>query len=120
MLVRRKFPRSKGRVILQDRPQVLAKAVLYDNIDPMTYEYLTPQLIERARVYYCCQILHSNGDATCLRILKAQTELMNENSVIVIGEKASPDIRESEAEECTAGLSLSMLAVVQASGKERL
>jgi hypothetical protein len=112
--VRTKFPKFQGRVILQDRAEVLAKAVLYDNIEPISYDYLTPQPVKGARIYYFRQILHNNDDATCLRILKAQIEAMNAKSVIVIDEKVLSDVKDGGVEEYTAGLSLCMLAVFKA------
>lgn len=114
-LVRKKFPYLQGRVILQDRPDALAKAVIDGSIEKMPYDYLTPQPVKGARVYYFRQILHNNDDETCLRILNAQTGAMDEKSVIVIDEKVLLDVKpEGGAEEYATALSLCMFAVFKA------
>jgi hypothetical protein len=111
-LVRKNFRDIQGRVILQDRPNVLAKADVGDSIEKMAYDYLTPQPVKGARIYYFRQILHNNDDETCLRILKAQLDAMDEKSVIVIDDKVLLDVKpEAGVEEYTTALSLCMLAV---------
>lgn len=114
-LIRKKYPHLQGRVILQDRPDVLAKAEAGDNVETMAYDYLTPQPVKGARVYYFRQILHNNDDESCLRILKAQIEAMDEESVIVIDEKVLLDLKpEGGVEEYTTALSLCMFSVFKA------
>lgn len=52
--LRKAFPDLKGRIILQDRPAVLEKALTVDGMEPMAHDFLTEQpvhseLIHRAR-----------------------------------------------------------------------
>jgi hypothetical protein len=44
--LQKKFPDLKGRVVLQDRPAVLEKAIVGDNIERMVYDYLTEQPVK--------------------------------------------------------------------------
>ena len=113
--MRKKFPNLQGRAVLQDRPDVLAKAVVDGNIEKMSYDSLTPQPVKGARVYYFRQILHDNDGETCSRILGAQIDAMDENSVIVIDEKVLLDVKpEGGVEEYITALSLCMFAVFKA------
>lgn len=44
--LRKKLPQLKGRVVLQDRPEVLEKALSVDGMDKMSYDYLTEQPVK--------------------------------------------------------------------------
>jgi hypothetical protein len=46
VLLKKRFPSLKGRVILQDRPTVLDRAVVGDSIEKMPYDYLTEQPVK--------------------------------------------------------------------------
>lgn len=41
-----KYPRLPGRIILQDRPAVLAKAITSDRVERMPHDYLTEQPVK--------------------------------------------------------------------------
>ncbi|KAF5699041.1 O-methyltransferase family 2 [Fusarium mundagurra] len=109
-------PQLKGHVIVQDRPDVLAKSPFVSGIEKMAYDYLSEQPVKGARIYYFRQIMHNNDDATCLRILRSHVLAMGQKSVIVIDEKALPDYapKGNPATEYTAALSLLMKAVFNA------
>lgn len=41
-----KFPEIEGRIVLQDRPEVLKKALSVDGMEKMSYDYLTEQPVK--------------------------------------------------------------------------
>lgn len=44
--LRKRFPNLKGRVVLQDLPSVLDKAITGDDVEKMGYDYLTEQPVK--------------------------------------------------------------------------
>jgi hypothetical protein len=128
-----KFPNLKGKIVVQDRPAVLDKAITGSRVERMSYDYLTEQPVKgpslyfnplpvmlsnttiAALAYYFRQILHNNDDETCQRILKAQIPAMSEESVILIDEKVLPDYStDATSGEYTVALSLAMLSMFNA------
>ncbi|KAL1962581.1 hypothetical protein VTN77DRAFT_9374 [Rasamsonia byssochlamydoides] len=114
--LRKRFPNLKGRVVLQDLPSVLEKAITGDDVERMAYDYLIEQPVKGARAYYFRQILHNNDDETCIRILQSQAPAMDKSSVILIDEKVLPDEKPSVAEGnwYTSALNLAMVAMFNA------
>ncbi|KAM3503974.1 hypothetical protein MY11210_008519 [Beauveria gryllotalpidicola] len=115
--LRERFPGLKGRVILQDRPEVLEKALEVDGMEKMSYDYLTEQPVKDACVYYFRQIMHNNDDATCIRILQSQLPAMGPSSVIVIDDKCLSDDKppqDAPGVEYTAALSIAMKVMFNA------
>jgi hypothetical protein len=126
-----KFPNLKGKIVVQDRPEVLEKAITGSRVDRMSYDYLTKQpvksssrcfgallvffadMTKAARAYYFRQILHINDDETCHQILKSQIPAMSKDSVILIDEKVLPDDQTDAASgEYATALSLAMFVYV--------
>ncbi|EJP67382.1 sterigmatocystin 8-O-methyltransferase precursor, putative [Beauveria bassiana ARSEF 2860] len=115
--LKEKFPELKGRAILQDRPEVLEKALEVDGMEKMNYDYLTEQPVKDACVYYFRQIMHNNDDATCIRILQSQLPAMGPSSVIVIDDKCLSDDKppqDAPGVEYTAALSIAMKVMFNA------
>lgn len=44
--LKKKFPELAGRFVLQDRPEVLEKALAVDGMEKMSYDYLTEQPVK--------------------------------------------------------------------------
>lgn len=116
-----KYPNmTRGRIILQDRPAVLDRAVTSPRVEKLAYDYLTDQPVCGARVYYFRQILHNHDDETCLQILRSQIPAMSKSgSVLLIDEKVLPDEEqqsghERSGREYLTALSLSMLSMFNA------
>ncbi|OAA64103.1 O-methyltransferase, family 2 [Akanthomyces lecanii RCEF 1005] len=112
-----KIPDLQGRLVLQDRPVVLEKALEVEGMEKMSYDYLTEQPVKNASVYYFRQIMHNNDDATCIRILQSQLPAMGAASVIIIDDKCLSDEKppqDSPGIEYTAGLSIAMEAMFNA------
>lgn len=131
--LQKKFPSMNGRVILQDRPAVLEKAIVGEEVEKMAYDYLTEQPVKGmvysllfnilktltttkgARAYYFRQIFHNNNDATCHQILQSHLPVLDSSSVILIDDKVLPDEKPpGGAVEYTAGLSIAMFAMFNA------
>ncbi|KAM3427705.1 hypothetical protein NHJ13734_008887 [Beauveria thailandica] len=115
--LKEKFPGLKGRAILQDRPEVLERALKVDGMEKMSYDYLTEQPVKNACVYYFRQIMHNNDDATCIRILQSQLPAMGPSSVIVIDDKCLSDDKppqDAPGVEYTAALSIAMKVMFNA------
>ncbi|KAI1144925.1 S-adenosyl-L-methionine-dependent methyltransferase [Nemania diffusa] len=95
-----RYPNLPGRVILQDRPEVVEKAksalASSANIEVEVYDIFTPESVKGARAYYLRKILHSYVDERCLEVLGNIKAGMTEESVIMIDETVLP--------ECGAGL----------------
>ncbi|KGQ03572.1 Sterigmatocystin 8-O-methyltransferase [Beauveria bassiana D1-5] len=115
--LKQKFPGLKGRAILQDRPEVLEKALEVQGMEKMSYDYLTEQPVKDACVYYFRQIMHNHDDATCIRILQSQLPAMGPSSVIVIDDKCLSDDKppqDAPGVEYTAALSIAMKVLFNA------
>jgi demethylsterigmatocystin 6-O-methyltransferase len=100
--LRNTFPDLSGRVILEDRPDVIAKGRAAEDItpyeqlgiEPVNHDFFTAQPIKGARSYYLRGILHNWDDGLCLQILKHLAEAMSESSILliedyVLGERAA-------------------------------
>lgn len=106
--LRAHFPNLVGRVILQDTPQVIGQVPPMEGIEPMIYDFWTPQPIKGmfrasyivlsltfsigARAYYLRNILHDWPDDKCRLILQNIMSAMTKDSVIVIDEMVLPEI----------------------------
>ncbi|KAF7561618.1 hypothetical protein G7046_g2514 [Stylonectria norvegica] len=111
------YPNLEGKVVLQDRPDVLQKALAVEGMENMSYDFLTQQPVKDARVYYFRQIMHNFDDETCIRILQSQLPAMGPHSVVIIDDKVLPDEKpqpDMPGVEYTAGLSLAMKVMFDA------
>ncbi|KAI5204008.1 hypothetical protein E4T38_04842 [Aureobasidium subglaciale] len=66
----RKHRLAPARLILQDLPEVVAKANVEDGIQLMAHDFFTPQPIKGARVYYLHSVLHDWPDHKAREILQ--------------------------------------------------
>lgn len=133
--LKRAFPELKGRIILQDRPAVLEKALKIDGMELMAHDFLLEQPVHSefpgsvlhsivlmcadARAYYFRQILHNFDDDTCIQILQMHLPalLNSPDSRIYIDDKTLPDQKPDAGApgvEYTAALSLAMKAMFDA------
>ncbi|KAK8005959.1 HET-domain-containing protein [Apiospora marii] len=119
--LRKAWPDMPGKMILQDKPQVLEKALDVEGMEKMGHDFLTEQAVkgthlvadplEGSRAYYFRQIMHNYDDDTCITILKAHLGAMGKHSVILIDDKVLPGEKppaDSPGVEYTAALSLAM------------
>ncbi|MCJ1468061.1 hypothetical protein MMC07_006687 [Pseudocyphellaria aurata] len=62
-------PELAGRLVLQDRPEVIANAINPKSVQRMGYDFFQPQPIKGARAYYLHGILHDWSDVPARQIL---------------------------------------------------
>ena len=88
--LRQAHPDLHGRVILQDLPDTIAmtdRATLQNSgTEALAHDFMTPQPIKGARVYYMRNVLHDWPDNACLTILKHLRNAMSAESVLVVDE----------------------------------
>ncbi|KAF2194084.1 S-adenosyl-L-methionine-dependent methyltransferase [Zopfia rhizophila CBS 207.26] len=89
--LRARYPELKGRIILQDLPQVIQKADVGDDIEAMSMDFFEGQPIKSATVYYLRSILRDWPDAQCRTILGHIRDAMAAHSLIFIDELVLPD-----------------------------
>lgn len=70
---------ADGSVVVQDLPHVIDAARTFDGqkkVIPMAYNYMDPQPIKGARVYYIHVVIHNADDARAIAVLKNVVEAM--------------------------------------------
>ncbi|KAF2654763.1 S-adenosyl-L-methionine-dependent methyltransferase [Lophiostoma macrostomum CBS 122681] len=90
---RQRFPDLPGRVIVQDRPEVIANVkddLEKANIEAEVYDMFKPQPIKGARVYYLRNIFQAWTDATGKDILLNAKAGLTDQSIIMIDEMVLP------------------------------
>ncbi|KAI9875694.1 MAG: hypothetical protein M1830_008092 [Pleopsidium flavum] len=106
-----------GRVILQDLPEVIAQVDpnWKKGIEPMAYDFFTPQPIKGARAYYFRSILHDWDDNSCRNILQNQISAMEKDySRLLVNDMVLPDVG---AAMFPAAMDVSMMTLL--TGMER-
>ncbi|KAJ5180400.1 Winged helix-turn-helix transcription repressor DNA-binding [Penicillium capsulatum] len=92
---RQKWPDAPGRLVLQDRSEVIAKAqelALHPSIEPMAHDFFTAQPVRGARAYYMHSVLHDWSDEMCRSILVNMAAAMKPGfSKLLINENVVPD-----------------------------
>lgn len=58
--LKKKLPELKGRTVLQDRPEVLEKALPVDGMEKMSYDYLTEQPVKSTRQTRAVELVCAN------------------------------------------------------------
>ncbi|RDW59167.1 hypothetical protein BP5796_12091 [Coleophoma crateriformis] len=99
-----------GRLILQDRPDVIASVTnLPNKIEKMPHDFFTEQPIKGARAYYLHFILHDWPDSACLDILQnLKPALKKGYSKILINDHVVPA---QNAHYSTTGLDIMMMSL---------
>ncbi|KAJ9614054.1 hypothetical protein H2200_002190 [Cladophialophora chaetospira] len=89
----KRFPNAKGKLILQDLPNVIEGITdLEDRIVRMPYDFFTPQPVKDARAYYFRSIFHDWDDFNCRKILENLKPAMKRGfSKLLINDWVLPD-----------------------------
>ncbi|KAI0141209.1 S-adenosyl-L-methionine-dependent methyltransferase [Xylariaceae sp. FL1272] len=95
--LKQKYPDLVGRVILQDRDEVIEQVKAkplpgFNGIEAQAHDFFTPQPIKGARAYYMRNILHDWTDEKCVDILTSITPAMTPESRILIDEMVLPEV----------------------------
>lgn len=91
-----KHPALPGRLVLQDRPEVIATvesaaAAGGPPFEPAAHDFFTPQPVGGARAYYLHSVLHDWGDDDCVRILEQLKPALRPGySTVLINEMVVP------------------------------
>ncbi|KAI1262685.1 sterigmatocystin 8-O-methyltransferase [Xylariaceae sp. FL1019] len=102
-----KYP-NKGRLILQDLPEVIAKKRDFPpGVEAMSYDFFTEQPVQGARAYFYHHILHDWADYKCVEILsKVKAAMKPGYSKLYIHEIVVPD---TQAPAFVAMLDMTMM-----------
>lgn len=80
-----------GRLIVQDLPFVVRDAKT-DGVETMEYDFMTPQPVKGARLYYFRTVMHDWGDKICRKILENTVEAMEKGySTLLINDFVLPE-----------------------------
>ncbi|MCJ1355674.1 MAG: hypothetical protein MMC33_005666 [Icmadophila ericetorum] len=91
LALKERFPDVQGRVVLQDRPEVIEHSLPIEGVEKEPYDFWTPEPIKGARAYYMRNIMHDWPDEKCLLILGNLKSAMTDESVILIDEMILPE-----------------------------
>nr|ANM86610.1 putative O-methyltransferase [Cladonia uncialis subsp. uncialis]AUW30806.1 putative O-methyltransferase [Cladonia uncialis subsp. uncialis] len=86
-----RYPKVAGRVILQDLPHSIDRALQTPGVENMTHNFFEPQPIKGAKFYFLRGVLHNHPDDKVRLILRNIMSAMSKNSVILIDEMVLPD-----------------------------
>ncbi|KAH8691903.1 putative hydroxyindole O-methyltransferase [Talaromyces proteolyticus] len=108
-----KHPSTPGRLILQDKRDVIAQIQGgLGEIEAMAHNFFTKQPIQGARAYYLHSVLHDWPDNECIRILSCIAGSMEPGySKLLINENIVPD---QGADWQITGLDLMLMTLVSA------
>jgi hypothetical protein len=115
--VRKGCPELKGRLILQDRPGVLADISETDlpGVEKQVHDFFTPQTVQGAQIYYFRRVLHDFQYDDAVKILSNIKPAMAKDSRILITEMCIPE-PVTAADAHAVWLDLMMLGI---GGRER-
>jgi len=90
---KKKFPSIKGRMLVQDRPEVISQIKdLPAEIEAMEHDFFTPQSIHGAKIYYLHSVLHDWDDEKCISLLEnLKPALRPGYSKVLINDLVVPD-----------------------------
>ncbi|RAH65229.1 S-adenosyl-L-methionine-dependent methyltransferase, partial [Aspergillus aculeatinus CBS 121060] len=101
-------PPPRGRIVLQDLPQVLEGVDGGHRVEVMPYSFLQPQPVHGARTYLFRHIFHNWSDGVVATILQNTVAAMAPSSRLVIVDLVLPD--GGGASPYAAFLDMSMMA----------
>lgn len=113
---RKTYPDFPGRLVLQDLPETIAqidKSIMQD-VELQTYDFFTPQPVEKATAYFWRWIVHDWDDEQTRKFLSNTVKVMDKDSRLLLEEFVLPDMG------CDAKTShLDILMMLYHSGLER-
>ncbi|KAI1482509.1 putative O-methyltransferase [Daldinia eschscholtzii] len=90
--LKEKHPSLPGKIIVQDRPEVISAVSGGGIFEPIAHDFFTPQPMKEARAYYLHSVLHDWGDDDCVRILEQLRPAMKLGySRLLVNEIIVPD-----------------------------
>ncbi|KAI1458808.1 S-adenosyl-L-methionine-dependent methyltransferase [Annulohypoxylon moriforme] len=105
------YPEIIGRVILQDMPHTIEKALPIPGVEPMVHDFFQPQPIKGAKFYHSRGVLHNHPDHKVRQLLENTRSALASDSVILLDEMVLP---ESGVNSYAAAMDLTMMAAFSA------
>ncbi|KAK0511168.1 hypothetical protein JMJ35_006720 [Cladonia borealis] len=91
---RLKHPEIAERLVLQDRPDVIALSKCPNPVQKMSHDFFTPQPVKGARAYYLHGVLHDWSDEHARKILEMLKPAMKPGySKLLVHEHVLPESR---------------------------
>ncbi|KAF2269981.1 O-methyl transferase B [Lojkania enalia] len=109
-----KYPDLPGRVILQDLPHSIAKALRTPGVENMEHDFFQPQPIKDAKFYFLRGVLHDHPPHQVRKILEQTKAAMGPDSILLIDEMILP---ETGVNLTAASIDMTMLTAL--AGMER-
>ncbi|KAI4197130.1 MAG: hypothetical protein LQ348_002197 [Seirophora lacunosa] len=105
-------PEIASRLVLQDRPDVVALSKCPDPVKKMAYDFFTAQPVQGARAYYMHGVLHDWSDEPARRILAMlKPAMIRGYSKLLVHDHVLP---ESQPHPQGTGYDLTMMVMVAA------
>jgi hypothetical protein len=86
-----KYPSVPGRVILQDMPHSIAKALPTPGVENMAHDFFQPQPIQGAKLYFTRGVCHNHPDHKVKLLLQNIKAAMAPDSVLLLDEWVLPE-----------------------------
>ncbi|QKX58549.1 uncharacterized protein TRUGW13939_05674 [Talaromyces rugulosus] len=109
-----RYPDVPGRVILQDMPHSIEKALPTPGVEAVVHNFFDPQPVKGAKFYYTRGVLHNHPDYKVKQLLQNTKSAMTPDSVMLLDEMILP---EEGVNSYAACMDLSMMAAF--AGMER-
>ncbi|KAL2043501.1 hypothetical protein N7G274_003808 [Stereocaulon virgatum] len=109
-----RFPHVPGRVILQDLPHSIDKALPTPGVENMVHDFFEPQPVKEAKFYFTRGVLHNHPDEKAQLILRNIMLAMGKESIILLDEWVLP---KTGVSSYAASMDLTMMAAF--ASKER-
>ncbi|KAI1412110.1 S-adenosyl-L-methionine-dependent methyltransferase [Hypoxylon sp. FL1857] len=109
-----KYPHVPGRVILQDLPHSIAKALPTPRVENMVHNFFDPQPIKGAKFYFLRGVCHNHPTDRVKKLLENIKQAMEPDSIILLDEWILPD---TKAHIDAVSMDLTMLTAL--AGEER-
>ncbi|KAK3314586.1 O-methyl transferase B [Apodospora peruviana] len=103
-----KYPDLAGRVILQDMPHSIAKALPTPGVENMVHDIFQPQPIKGAKFYHMRGVLHNHPPHKVRKLLEHIKSVMAPDSVLLVDEMVLP---ETGVSYDVASLDMTMMGV---------
>ncbi|KAI1418395.1 S-adenosyl-L-methionine-dependent methyltransferase [Hypoxylon sp. FL1857] len=111
---KKRVPDLKGKIVLEDLPEVVANADLEEGIEKIGLDFLNGQPVQGAASYYFRSVLRNWSDQYARPILGYVRDSMHDESLLLIDELVLPD---RGAHRYETQLDLAMLSMLNAEAR---
>ncbi|PSN71814.1 S-adenosyl-L-methionine-dependent methyltransferase [Corynespora cassiicola Philippines] len=107
-----KYPNVSGRVILQDLPHSIEKALQTPGVENMVHNFFEEQPIKGAKFYFSRGVLHNHPDHKVRQLLLNTKAAMESDSIMLLDEMVLP---RTNVNSYAAAMDLTMMSAFAAS-----